>query len=71
MTYIIIGLLLSIGWHLAKLVYEAVHELLFCRLHDAKWYRIVAGKEPEVVESDNVNTVKNQIGFKYTEKTEL
>lgn len=68
MKYIVIGLLLSIGWHIAKVVYEMAVELLFSRLHDAKWYRIIAGKESRTSnKSNDPKTVKNQIGFCYKE----
>lgn len=65
MKYIITGLLLSIGWHFVKLVYEVVSELLFSRLHEAKWYLIAAGKEPAVIEDKpgDIKEVKNRIGF--------
>lgn len=73
MKYIIIGLLLSIGWHVVKLVYGILEELIFCRLHDARWYLIMVGKETKRVDTNDgvhINTVKNQIGFNYT-KDEL
>lgn len=72
MNYILIGLLLGIGWHLATLIYDIATDLLFARLHDATWYQIAAGKRPRDIKSqqgDN-NTVKNQIGFHYTQEQE-
>lgn len=65
MRYILIGLLVSIGWHLVKLVYRMVTELLFNRLHRAKWYLIAAGEQPEKMGSrpGDIKEVKNQIGF--------
>lgn len=65
MNYILIGILLSIGWHLVKLVYEAVEELLFERLHRAKWYLIAAGRKPKEIEPKpgDAKVVKNHIGF--------
>ena len=69
MKYIIFGILVSIGWHTVKLIYEMVYELLFNRLHKADWYRIVAGEKPKDKRVD-AKAVKNQIGFCYTEKIE-
>ena len=72
MNYIIIGLLLSIGWHISKVVFRAVEELLFERLHRTDWYLTIAGAKP-VEETDrpgDAKRVKNRIGFHYVEKTE-
>lgn len=65
MNYIIMGLLLSIGWHIAKLIYEVAAELLFNRLHRARWYQIAAGKIPKTIEAQpgDAKAVKNHIGF--------
>jgi hypothetical protein len=64
MEYLIIGLLLGIGWHVAKLLFSVIEELLFTRLHKAKWYQIVAGKRPRKAEATmDVKTIKNKIGF--------
>ena len=70
MNYILMGILLSIGWHVVKLIYEVAAELLFERLHKAKWYAIAAGKKPKEIKPGDVKAVKNQIGFHYTEKVE-
>ena len=51
MEYVIMGLMLSIGWHIVKLVYEIIAELLFTRLHKAKWYQVAAGKRPATTNS--------------------
>lgn len=65
MKYVIIGLLVSLGWHFAKVIYEIAEELLFVRLHRAKWYQFIAGKKPKEIESKpgDIKEVKNQIGF--------
>lgn len=65
MNYILIGILVSIGWHVVKLVYEAVEELIFARLHKADWYLIAAGKKPKEIKDKpgEAKTVRNQIGF--------
>ena len=65
MKYILIGLLLSIGWHIATLIYDMAYELLFSRLHNTKWYLVAAGKKPKEVEDKpgDAKTVKNKIGF--------
>ena len=59
MNYILIGLLLSIGWHIVKLFYLAFEEMLYIRLHDTKWYPILCGKKKKTVKKAN----KNKIGF--------
>ena len=66
MNYILIGLGLAIGWHIVKLVYEVVAELLFTRLHNTTWYLVVAGKKPMNMEEQpgDIKAVKNQIGFR-------
>lgn len=62
MNYIIIGLLLSIGWHSFKLIYEILSEIIFCRLHKADSYAVVCGKTTK--NSNKVtSTVKTKIGF--------
>lgn len=65
MNYIVMGLLLSIGWHVAKLIYGVATELLFNRLHKAKWYLIAAGEIPKTIEDQpgDAKPVKNHIGF--------
>ena len=70
MNYIIIGLLLSIGWHLASVIYEVAVELLFCRLRNARWYQIAAGKRPKTIQEQpgDIQAVKSKIGFSYIEK---
>lgn len=66
MEYIIMGLMLSIGWHIVKLAYEIIAELLFTRLHKTKWYQVIAGKRPVTTNSapGEIKAVKNQIGFR-------
>ena len=66
MEYILMGLCLSIGWHIIKLVYGIIAELLFTRLHNAEWYQIAAGNKPMVMEEQpgDIKAVKNQIGFR-------
>lgn len=64
MNYIVIGFLIGIGWHVVQLIYDVVYELLFCRLHKARWYNIAAGKRPiDIDAADNKKSVKNRIGF--------
>ena len=62
MNYIIIGLLLSIGWHLVEIVYTAFEEALYVRLHKTKWYQIVIGKR-SINECKNNDNIRNKIGF--------
>lgn len=64
MNYIVIGFLIGIGWHVVKLIYSVVEELLFCRLHKTNWYAIAAGNRPiDIDAADNKKSVKNRIGF--------
>jgi hypothetical protein len=67
MNYIIVGFLVSIGWHIAKVIFEVAEELLFERLHDADWYLALAGKELKNINKlpGDAKKVKNQIGFYY------
>ena len=61
MNYIIIGALLAIGWHLVKLVYCMIEDVLFSRLHKAKWFAKIAGVD---IKSDsNKSHEMNKIGF--------
>ena len=68
MNYIIMGLLMSIGWQVARVVFEVAAELLFERLHRAKWYKIAAGVEPKAIDNSEdrpgePKAVKERIGF--------
>ena len=65
MNYILIGILLAIGWFLVKIVYDVARELLFERLHSAKWYLVAAGIRPKEVKErpGDAKAVKNHIGF--------
>lgn len=56
MIYIIRGFLFGIGLYLAKLIFGIVEELLFSRLHKAKWYNIILGEQQDI---ENVK----KIGF--------
>ena len=70
MNYIIVGLLLSIGWHVAKVIFKMVEELLFARLHKADWYLVAAGEKHATIgeQPGDIKMVKNQIGFHYTQE---
>lgn len=72
MYYIFMGIMLAIGWYLVRIVYDIVCEVLFSRLHKADWYLVVAGKKPSTTQNKpgDLKTVKNEIGFHYTEKVE-
>lgn len=68
MNYIIMGLLMSIGWQVARVIFEVAAELLFERLHKAKWYRIAAGCKTETIDDckdgpGEPKAVKERIGF--------
>lgn len=45
MNYIFIGLAVSIGWHLVKLFYKFVEEVMFTRLHAAEWYAVLCKRQ--------------------------
>lgn len=67
MEYLVVGLLVSIGWHGGKLVYKLVEEIMFTRLHANDTYAVIckkmpAGPRPNM---DNGQIRPNQpIGFK-------
>ena len=64
MNYIVMGLLMGLGWQMVRLIFGIIEELLFTRLHTTKWYPILAGKKPKSVKNTmEVNEVKNKIGF--------
>ena len=62
MNYILAGILLSIGWHLVKLIYIAFEETLYVRLHKSKWYQIITGKQ-KLDSKDDSKSIKMKIGF--------
>lgn len=62
MEYVLPGLLLFIGWHAAKLIFEIISEVLFCRLHETNWYRILSGKKPKE-KNEKSKGDKSRIGF--------
>lgn len=45
MNYILIGLAVSFGWHIVKLIYKLVEEILFTRLHATQWYAVLCKKQ--------------------------
>lgn len=61
MNYIIIGALLAIGWYMVELIYYIIDEIIMCRLHKARWYNILAGKEKRKKAKQDVLIKK--IGF--------
>ena len=62
MNYLLIALLASIGWHIGKVVFEVLGEVIFMRLHKTKWYAVVTGKET-LSSSRNSKSTKMRIGF--------
>ena len=38
LEYLMVGLLVSIGWHIGKVIGLAIEEIADVRLHRAKWY---------------------------------
>jgi hypothetical protein len=71
MNYIIIGLLLSIGWQVADVIFTVLAELVMSRLHNTDWYLVLAGKKPKAIEEcpGDAKQVKCQIGFNYIEES--
>ena len=65
MKYVIMGLLVGLGWHVAKLLYNMAHELLFSELHRIDWLGITSDKTPKnIKDSKNKHSVENKkIGF--------
>lgn len=46
-VYLLIGLLVSIGWHFGKLLFDLVSEIMFTRLHKNETYAAICKKTPE------------------------
>lgn len=63
MLCIIIGALLSIGWHLVKFIYGFIDEVVTCRLHNTKWYARLCGKGPKKENKVEQSTERRKIGF--------
>lgn len=61
MKYILLGLLVSVGWHLGVLIYEILAEIIFNELHKTKWYCVLNGKK--YIPKQNTDSVKMKIGF--------
>lgn len=69
MNYLVIGLLVSLGWYIGKLIVDGIiTEILFTRLHQAEWYLTVVGKSKDTSNRKSKST-KMKIGF-YTESKE-
>ena len=65
MEYLVIGLLVSIGWHVGKLVYKLVEEIMFTRLHANDTYAVICKKMPPNPKPNVTKIKPNQtIGFK-------
>lgn len=47
MNYVLIGLAVSIGWHVGKLVYGVIEEVVMTNLHAADWYAVLCKKMPK------------------------
>lgn len=48
-VWLLIGLLVSIGWHIGKLLFELAKEVIFTRLHAADWYAVLCKKKPKPI----------------------
>lgn len=60
MDYFWYFLIAIITWNMVKMFFTAITEVVMMRLHKAKWYAIIAGKEK--LKKDN-KPEKNKIGF--------
>lgn len=58
MKYILIGLLLGIGLYSARLLFNVIEDILFCRLNKNDLYNVMLGNRPKLTKE-----VKNKIGF--------
>ena len=65
MKYLIIGLLISIGWHIGKLVMSIVWDIVDRRIHRSKLYSILIGKHDKKKKSNESGEVQMRIGFRY------
>jgi len=45
MNYVFIGIAVSIGWHMGKLLYKLVEEVMFTRLLATEWYAVLCKKQ--------------------------
>ena len=53
LEYVVISLLVSIGWHIGKIFGHALDEVVGARLHKANWYKklLTPGPKPKQTQS--------------------
>ena len=66
MKYILIGLAISLGWHLGKLLYKFLEEVIFTRLHAAEWYAVLCKKQTRKVIPLVKENIKKDKSYKDT-----
>lgn len=66
MNYLFIGLMVSVGWHVGKLVYSLSEEIIFSRLHATEWYAILCKKQEKSVLPMKSNCKKMTLPYKET-----
>ena len=66
MKYILIGIAISAGWHLVKLIYKFLEEVIFTRLHAAEWYAVLCKKQTGKVIPLAKETLKKDKSYKET-----
>lgn len=66
MKYILIGMAISVGWHLVKLIYKFIEEVIFTRLHAEEWYAVLCKKQPTKVLPLVKETIKKDKSYKDT-----
>jgi hypothetical protein len=62
MKYLIIGLMVSIGWHVGMFIVDHIGEVLSKRWHRTKAFKVLTGK-PNNIKSKTKKEIK-AIGFR-------
>ena len=65
MQYLLIGLMSSVGWHIGKLVYKLIEEIIFNRLHSTEWYAVLCKKAGKKIIQDK-NSCKPNNPYRQT-----
>ena len=60
MEYVLIGMAVSVGWHIVKLLYHLIEEVVFNRLHATEWYAILCKKQSIPMVPVKLNTKKSE-----------
>lgn len=72
LDYLLVGLVVSVGWHIGKVIGEVLMEITLNNLHKADWYGRLNKKipvEPKKIKKHDHDPYKGTVmGFKPTEK---